>query len=228
VRSPVLALALLVSCQGTPRGPDDDGGPYLRVVGPVDPDVAATGEHTRAAIAWAWVVDGQIGGAVQRVPFEPRVNAYALDVGSPPEARLQGDAPEGLRDLPALLWGLPILVEATDDGPLLASVDPLGLVAWAAGRGPRDGLITVHPPGAAEVIAYTPGYLLAAMEATSADRLASDPAWPPEGTWCAFDPIVAGLTLYEEDPNPDPCGRWRPLARPGDRTEFQGVSMVPW
>lgn len=221
-----VSLALTVACQGAPRGPDDDGGPFVRIVGPVSPEVEATGERTRGAIAWAWVVDGQVGGAVQWVPFEPRVLAYALDVGVPPPAVVDGPAPDGLTGLPALLWGVPILVEPSSDAPLVASVDPVGLIEWAAGHRGREGLVALHPPDGGQVVATTPDYLLAAMEATGDTRLSADPAWVQAGPWCAFDQVVAGLTLYDAEPSA--CGSWNPLASPGERTEFQGVAMEPW
>jgi len=219
------ALALAVGCQGS-TGEGDEG--FLRLVGPVEPGVEATGERTRAFVAWAWVVDGQLGGTVQEVPFEPRVYAYALDVPGPPEPKgSQGRAPDGLRDLPALSWGLPILIEPKHDGPITATVDARALLEWAVGIGPRDDLLMVHPVDGGQVAAFTSDYLLVAMETgTGLSQLGAADAWDPAGAWCPFDRVVSGLTLY--DTTSSECGGWRPLASPGERTEFQGVSMTPW
>jgi len=66
-----------------------------------------------------------------------------------------------------------------------------------------------------------------AMETgTQLSRLGAAAGWDPDGPWCGFDRVVAGLTLYERPEAP--CDSWRPMAAPGERTEFQGVPMTPW
>lgn len=214
---------MTVAC--TTPSPDEALPPYLRLAGPVDATVAADGTRTRAAIAWVWVVDGRLGAEVQTVPLEPRLTGYVLEVDGPPTPWGGQPAPEGLAAAPPLAWGVPLLVEPTAGAPLFLRADAPALLDWVAGLGPRDGTVWVEPPSAGAVVAYPPGALLAAMGAEGASRLV-DTGWATGGPWCAFDEVVAGLTLYET--GEAPCATWRPLAAPGEHTEFQGLRMVPW
>lgn len=209
-------------------GRQDDLGVYFEISGPVEPSVPIGGERTRAAVAWAWLADGELGGVVTEAPFEPRVYQYALDVERPPDptdATSVGPSDLGAPGL-VLLFGLPVLYEPPDDQPARLQVDPVELLAWAAGDRPDlAGVVEAVDPGVV-VAGATDEHLLVLMSTDDgATRLATAPQWVPGSGLCRLDAVLAGLTLYRS--TGDGCSGWDPLAPAGTRTAFQGVPMRP-
>lgn len=220
------ALALLASLGlgcSAPLILDDPSalGPYLVLSGPLDPTLELDPDTTRAAVAWAYVVDGSVGGAVVEVPLEPRLLEYAVSIDGPPEAEVgDGVTPDALAlEGVSILVGVPLLYGDPDDrGPPEVAPELLLDVAL---DGPEA---LVGAPWSPAPLAVVVDHLLVGLEAGGAD-LSSLPAWASGGPGCRLDAVVHGLTLYRDDGGG--CGSWRPLAEAGERTEFQGVAMAP-
>ena len=217
----ILALLTFVACDSSAEPAEA----FVRLSGPVDPSIEATGVHTFGAIAWTWVINEKTGSALSPIPFEARFQSYALDIYGPPSPEIESaQQPD---TTPALVWGLPVLIEADEDTPWQGVVDGDALLGWMAGH--HDDLaptIDWVPGREAKVVAFAEGFLFIGMDTRGATDLQDAAGWTVEGPYCTFDQVVAGLTLYEKAHNS--CGGWRPLAAPGARTEFQGIPMVPW
>lgn len=216
-----LGLALGPGCASSPLGLEEA---YVELSGPVEGDAGTTGEGTTAAIAWVWLWDGLLEGAVVEVPWEPRLAHYALEVPGPPapeEATASAPAPE--LSGPALLWGLPVLAEPVDpDGSVELFVEPGRMQPWVTGQ-IDDATDLVEPGVDTRLVGVLRDHLLMAM-ATDAGvtRLGDHPDWDATA-WCGLEEVAPGLTLYRRPL--EHCEAWTALAAPGERTEFQQIPM---
>jgi hypothetical protein len=224
----VLLLGSLAACGEPLVDGDDPLGPFFVISGPLDADLVLDTPATRAAVAWAFVVDGTLGGVVEEAPLEPRFLAYALTVEAPPDpadATVTLPAPPAL-DVPgvSVLIGLPLLYASDSDEPVALALDPGGLVDWATGD--AGSVRDLVAGDGATVLATTGDHLVLGLGAEPGiERLSEVPSWDAGGDACRLDAMVAGLTLYLDEGVG--CGGWRALAEAGERTEFQGVPMGP-
>jgi hypothetical protein len=214
---------LLTACSGQPVDDAWEGGPFFVMSGPLDPDAKLSGDRTASAVAWVWTDGERARGRVDEAEFEPRLYQYALTVEHPPETGRSGSsapAPAALAALDRpLLFGLAFLYEPTG-GKVVLKVDPAVLLTWALD--PTYPATDAVRAEGADVAALTSGHLLVAMSSpASVERLASTPTW--DGQPCQVSEVLRGLTLYRRDE--DRCGTWVALALPGERTEFQGITM---
>lgn len=219
---------LLAGCGPGALGRDDAYGPAFRVSGPVSAGVAVTGDRTRGYVAWAWLVDGEMDGVAAEAPFEPLVFAYALDVPPPPDPGAGTDprpAPDLAIEGVSLLIGLPVLVEPDGDDDPEVEVSPEALWAWGAGEAATPaGAVTVRG-GRWAASPAEHALFLAAVPGEAGVRLAALDRWTSGGPLCRLDGAVLGLTPYRAVGTG--CLGWEPLAAPGARTEFQGISVSP-
>ena len=209
---------LLWACSEAPLDANFDGGPAFRIAGEVSPGVAVSGTDTRAAVAWAWVVDQNGGLLVEDAAFEARIWAYGMEIPPPPtpEGTLApwptlGALPDG-----AGLLGMPFLYEPDGSGEAPTfEVDPDGFVPWLDGVGESP----VVARGGARVAALPEAHLVG-LYAGQSSTLGEHPYFSGD---CALSELVPGLTLYRRDASG--CGGLTPVALPGERLEFQGVTV---
>jgi len=216
-------MLALIGCGAPLLDSSWEGGTYLTVSGPVDPDVPLQGGELRAAIAWVWMADGELGSVVVDAPFEPRVYQYSVEIDRPPD-RSGSPVPIPI-DLPPsarVLLGTAVLYETASGGELELQADPSDLL---------DALLSPGFPGGvvrgtgATVVAAWPEHRLGVLATDSgAQRLLEVPEWSSTGPLVQISELSVGLTLYRSSTSE---GGWEPVAPAGQRTEFQSVGMGP-
>ncbi len=204
----LLLTTSLLGCDGDLRSPDWEGDVFLTISGPVEPGLPDAPGALEAVLAWAWVLDGQLGATVEPVRFEPRVYRYSLDVVRPPDPAEGAamPAPEGVES--DALLGAAVLYARADPDAGLPSPDPFLL--WTSlldGRIDRDALSA--PAGITLLGTWTEHRLGLAKEGP-VPAIMSD--------------VPHDLVLLRNDPS----GPWAVVAGAGERDELQGVPLGPF
>lgn len=231
VTTPRISLLLigLVGCEARLLDAEWSGGTFLEITGPVDRSVAGGSGELRAAIAWAWIAGGEVGASVEDVPFEPRVYQYDVTIEHPPSpdaAAVTVEAPGVFAAKPSLglLLGTALLYTSPDGSSLELADGPQPVLDALIAPGARaDGLRI--PDGGTILASWSDHRLGAAVGLGSASRFDEIVGWSDAPPLCGVDAMAAGLTLYRRAS--DDCERWVPVATAGERTEFQGVPLVP-
>ena len=188
---------------------------FLRLRGAVSSDIHLDGDDAEIALVWATAVAGELCVEVDPLPFTPGLFSYEVEIEGPPT--LDGSPcvpqPIDLQIQAPIGWGILTLIDPDVSSMAEVSADPGALLEWFAGD---PGVIS-------DVIRVQQGRLAAA---TTAFALMVDAGGgPPGGAYCRFDQLIEGLTLYQD--RGLSCGGWVPAAPAGDRTEFQGIDLVP-
>jgi len=227
-----LGALALGACGGDWVDPDREAGRFFRISGSVEVSTGTTPDQLGAAIAWIWEAGGGRYARVQAVGLEPRVVSYVLDVPAPPEIAEAAISEAGRAETVAgvsLAIGVPFLYErpsgAEGDPRLEVRLD--GLSEWISGNVRDLGQVVTPATGASERIfaATTDHLVIVSWTEPSVELLSQSERFPALPSREALQDVWNGQSLYRRD---ESIGhRWEPLAAPGQRTEFQGITMRP-
>lgn len=205
-------IAWLLGCAPAPGDAD-----FLRLRGSVSADVAIDGDDTEAIVAWVTAVDGELCVEIDLPRFVPSLFAYEVEIDGPPA--LDGSPcvpwPADLDPPGPAAFGVLALVDPEPRAGWEVSADPTTLLGWFAGSGAP----------LTEVVRASGGRIAAVASRFALAVDGADPPGPFGASYCRFDGLIAGLTLYEDQGTA--CDGWSPVAPAGERTEYQGIDLVP-